>query len=389
MANILTESSYITVNIKDIINNQTPADNGGTPTALAGGEAPSNPGGTTSENPGAQKPEAQNPGAGQPAPAKKGKIDWAKELQTRLENNRKLSKDARESDTEVENKFWMEFYTTVFGDLAPEVNNIRQLKFDIKKLGFKKKENPILAFLAQAHVKKTFIQPGLINNDRYNVLRLAYGKRYVADSEMLAKNNYNLIYCKDWWSKTPEEMENYLKLQQNILPSNAKVYTPGIQDRNIRIFLPSNCSSMTSGNAKLNSIKEVQRTLNLGRGQFSRDKAVSGSGSTNDENGIKTLDDQPEANGAERPESSKADITAALAKFSTKSPAAGALALQHLALTTGNKSAAGALNSEVFAEVRGKDLFAQTLNVQGILKGLNLKSQEAIDTFVQGIIAKY
>lgn len=387
----LNESSYITINIKDIIDNQTPADNGGAPAPTPTGGDKGGTNGGAPEAP--QNGGTQTPAGGQQPAAKKTKIDWSTELQKRLEANRALSKDARVNDSEIEDKFWMEFYTEVFGDLAKEVNNIRQLKLDIKKLGYKKKDNPILAFLAQAYVKKTFIQAGLINNNTYDVLRLMFGKRLVADSEMLAKNNYNIIYCLDFWKKSTEEMKQYLELQKNVLSTNAKVYTQSIQERNIRTFLPPKCSSMTSGSATLNSIREVQRTLNLGKNQLTRDQGTGQSTSKSANGGIDTLDGQTSKGEgqatAENPVSTSEELTSAVAKVSSiGTVAAFASALQYIAFTTGSKTAAAALGEKAFSSVSVKDLSTHSASIQNVLKGLKFGSQESLEAFIKALISE-
>lgn len=371
----LHESSYVTINIKDIIANQTPPEQAGnTPanvdTAAPGDKGPAKPTDGSKNDP-------AKPGD---APAqKKGKVDWAKELQRRLEDNKKLSPEARESDAKIEADFWMEFYTEVFGDLAKEVNNIRQLKLDIKKLGFKKKENPILAFLVQNYVKTKLIQPGLINNDSYNTLRAAFGKRYVADSELMSKNNYNIIYCVDFWTKQTSEGQQYLQLQTNILPPKASIYTQGMQERNIRVFLPPKASSMTSSSAKLNSIREVQRTLNVSKDSFSRSNA------TNDGNsGIQGVDGGQK----EVPASSSEELNGALAYVKSDVPATKAAALQFLAATTGSTTALDALKTGKVSSVTQAEVADAMKAIRPAFKGLKFESGKTLDSFISQISNK-
>lgn len=378
----LHESSYITINIKDIIDNQTPPEQtDNTPasvdTATPGDKGPAKPtdGG---------KNDPAKPGD---APAqKKGKVDWAKELQRRLEDNKKLSQEARESDAKIEADFWMEFYTEVFGDLAKEVNNIRQLKLDIKKLGFKKKENPILAFLVQTYVKTKLIQPGLINNDSYNTLRVAFGKRYVADSELMSKNNYNIIYCVDFWTKQASEGQQYLQLQTNVLPPKASIYTQGMQERNIRVFLPPKASSMTSSSAKLNSIREVQRTLNVSKDSFSRsDAANAGSGGDkSSDSGIQGVD----GGRKETPASSSEELNGALAYIKSDVPATKAAALQFLASTTGSSTALNALKTGKVSSVTQAEVADAMKAIIPAFKGLKFESGKTLDSFISQISDK-
>ena len=387
----LHESSYITINIKDIIDNQTPPEQ--TDNNPAGGDTatPGNtPGKPTDDGKsGPAKPGEEPTKPGDTPAQKKGKVDWAKELQRRLEDNKKLSQEARESDAKIEADFWMEFYTEVFGDLAKEVNNIRQLKLDIKKLGFKKKENPILAFLVQTYVKTKLIQPGLINNDSYNTLRAAFGKRYVADSELMSKNNYNIIYCVDFWTKQASEGQQYLQLQTNILSPKASIYTQGMQERNIRVFLPPKASSMTSSNAKLNSIREVQRTLNVSKDSFSRSDATNnGSGSSNGnksgDGGIQGIDGGQK----ESPASSSEELNGALAYIKSDVPATKAAALQFLASTTGSTTALNALKAGKVSSVTQSEVADAMKTVIPAFKGLKFESGKTLDSFISQISDK-
>lgn len=363
MSEILKESSYITINLKEIISNQTP----GTTNAPTSDEGTPAAGGKTPDAAGGDKG----------AQVKKTKVDWSTELQKRLDANKALSAESREQDAEIKEKFWKEFYTEVFGDLADELLDNLQLRLDIQKFGFKKKNNPILGFLAQTYVKTTLIANGLITDTAYDVLRLAFIKRYVAETEMQTKNGYNLIYCKAFWQlQNKEAMLNYLELQKNILSPKASIYTPEIQNRNIRVFL-TKAPAMTSTSAALNSIREVQRTLGLGKNQFTRGASQDGKeASKHTELGTVDGDDTPENNFSE--------ISVTAGKLETS--AAKAAALQYILLTTGNETAQKALGLEAFAHISAVDMANNTKLAREALKGIKLKSQETINTFVKAIV---
>lgn len=110
-----------------------------------------------------------------------------------------------------------------------------------KILGFKtensKGSNPILAFVVQPVVQEKFLNTGLLNSNSFKAIYNAVAKNLVADSEFFIKNDYNIIYCPDLYSKPAKEIEEYLTLQSNILKTSAKSYDASRQLFNRKVFL--------------------------------------------------------------------------------------------------------------------------------------------------------
>ena len=152
-------------------------------------------------------------------------------------------------------------------------------KKSLRILGFKKddpksKHNPILAFIKQTHVQKLLID-GVLNANTFKGIYNAVAKNLVATSEFFNTNTYNIIYCKDLYTKSAKEIEEYLKLQSSILEVSANAYDAAKQEFNRKIFinitditepeptkrakliLSPNTKSVatTNDNAKLNSLK--------------------------------------------------------------------------------------------------------------------------------------
>ena len=88
-------------------------------------------------------------------------------------------------------------------------------------------------------MQQELIKPGLLNINTFKAIYNAVAKNLVADSEFFAesKSNYNIIYCKDLYSKPAVEMEEYLKLQSEILSPDARSYTARDVIKNKKIFL--------------------------------------------------------------------------------------------------------------------------------------------------------
>ena len=207
MSIYLTESDFLTVDLKTFLNGKQ----GG------GGATP-----TENEPTGRATGNTSSPSTDK---SKSGKIDWAKELKQRLDSNKQLNPESRKSDFEIESQFWLELFRVEWGEeLAPILNSIDLLKKDFKKLGFTKRTNPLWAFLKLKYVQTELLLTKLINSNTYKVLHNVLAKHYVATSELAAKNDYNIIYCRDLYTKPITDMEKYLAKQQKVLPTN--VYLP-------------------------------------------------------------------------------------------------------------------------------------------------------------------
>ncbi len=113
----------------------------------------------------------------------------------------------------------------------------------IRVLGFnltlEKGGNPILAFVNQEYVQKHLLIPGLLNANTFKAIYNAVAKKLVADSEFFSERDYNIIYCKNLYTKSPAEIEKYLRLQsdENLLKTPATIYSAAAQAKNKIVFL--------------------------------------------------------------------------------------------------------------------------------------------------------
>lgn len=252
MSNILHEEAFLIADLKSIINKSTDAGDENVPKGSAGAGSDAKPEAT-----------AEKGGAAAEAAGGDGIKDWGAELERRLAENDKLSPEARVKPFLIEKRFWNEYFTTVFGTkLASALSAIGTLlREDIsdKDLGGFSKENPIVAFISSKHVLKNIIATKLLNVSTYEVIHDILEQDLIPESEFKNgdKNTYNIIYCKDFYTKSPDEMRSYLKIQKAHLGRHSS-YTADIQDLNKRIFL------QLSENTESDTTKRVLAQLEVG-----------------------------------------------------------------------------------------------------------------------------
>lgn len=225
MSERLLEADFLTINLK-AIKQKTATNNNATP---------------TNEQPTTKTAETNNDVAStevQTLPAKEDWITWGKVLKKRLDDNKNMSPEARKTDYEIETKFFEEFFTTNWdGTCAKQLLTIGEpLRRALKVLGFDERVNPILGFIILPEVKE-LLREKLLNINSFKAIFNAVAKKLIAHSEFFKANSYNIIYCKDLYTKTPKEMEAYLTLQSKILEVSASTYSVDIQTKNKKVFL--------------------------------------------------------------------------------------------------------------------------------------------------------
>jgi hypothetical protein len=360
MTTVLLESDFLTVNLGSILNK--PAQKTEAPT-------------------GNDVPKATEPAASTQ------KVDWGKELASRLEANKKMSPESRESEYEIERKFWQEYFTAGWGDANAQLLMALgdQLRSDIKVLGFKKSTNPIIAFLKLSYVQKELLQTELLNKSTYKAIHQAKAKKYVADTEFFRASDYNILYCKDLYNKTATEMVEYFKEQAMVLKPTASRYTLEDQNKNKRVFLlyrknnektvidqakaqlaipDSNLASVKHKTALLNSIKLIQTIIKI-------------SGSVNNTNNYDDEDVQD------------TEISDELAKVivKIKEPAQILAAIQYLSIISNSEKAKKVLMANNFSGVSVEELKAATAKIAGIFTKASLSAVQA-DTLISSLLAK-
>lgn len=220
MSEKLLEADFLTVDLKAITKKSDPAKV--TPKKVAKGSV---------------TPEAQANKLSK-AP-KQPMVNWGKELKKRLDTNKTLDADARETEYDIELAFFNEFFEAYWGPKsAKQLMNIgAPLRQALKALGgFDEKVNPILGFINNNYVREALIKTGLLNVNTYKAIHAAIARKLVAGSQLFSDNNYNIIYCKDLYTKSASDMLKYLELQKSILKPNAESYSPKDLAQNRRVF---------------------------------------------------------------------------------------------------------------------------------------------------------
>ena len=347
MTKTLLESDFLVTDISSFFNKKVQPEEGTKAT-------------TTSN----QNDKPKNVGSTDIAKKRPANFNWEKELQTRLAANKELSPEARQTETEIEQKFWKEFFTNKWpADVAELLDRVvgEQLKKDIRILGFTPKTNPIIAFLKLKYVQDKLIKTKLLNDHTYRAIHNAVAKNLVADSEFFTATDYNIIYCQDLYTKSAGIIEKYLNYQKQNLPTNASKYTLEMQNENKKIFLAIRKLNLS----KLNSTEKAQAIL-----QNDSATKLSVKSANIKLNDIKTIEEILKLNGKIPKEEETEEIDgdnkqtsndAVLKQAnSLKTPAEAYAALQYIAMSTQNSLAQRALSDEKLSGISAEALVAAT-----------------------------
>lgn len=358
MSEKLFEADFLTVNLRSAVNNQVDT----------GTEMPNN-----------------NASAAQQETANSAEvIDWKKELNRRLDANNAKSSDAKQSAFEIESKFFKEFFSANWDEESAKQLMLlgEPLKKVFKVLGFDPMRNPIYKFLTLTYVKDELLKTKLLNVNTFKAIYNAVAQKLIADSEFFTYNKYNIIYCKDLYKRSPEEMLEYLKLQNEIIPRTEKKYTLDMQEKNRRVFIDAMLAEknpirraeilstdaarqdkkiklQAMKSAKLNSIDmaEAIKTHWTNSGSGSRDKShLSSKGQANLASKINT-------------------------------PAQILAAIQFLSMTTDSTEAKKALSNERLGSVSTKNLVKATSAIAEIMPKGALQKSDA-DALVGILLSK-
>lgn len=298
--------------------------------------------------------------------------DWGKILKDRLAANAELDQEARKPEAEIEAAFWDEYFSDGSWDdeVAAKLKAIELLLKDIIKLGFKKQTNPVLAFVRSKWVQNELIKTDLINSNTFKAVHNAIAKRYIADSEFVKANNYNILYCKDLYKKPLVDIVKYLSFQKQSLPTNLSYYNEDTQSRNIRIFLVVGQKSVRQKGAKLNSLKEVEKLLGKhGIEVGSEESTSSAGGASNTKKGL-----------------SRQDLLKVISSLTTV--AQGQAALQYISMATNSTAAKEALKKSLaFKNSSAEELIAASNGIAKYMSGMKISEADAED-LVEKIVAQ-
>lgn len=146
-----------------------------------------------------------------------------------------------------------------FGE--PFTRAIKILGENVDKDGNQVRRNPILAFVAQEEVQASLINTNYLNANTFKAIYNAVAHKLVVDSEFFNSNGYNLIYCPILYKRSAKEIEEYLKLQSEVLKPTATKYDGRLQSLNKKVFIETTDSNnVTMQNAsRLNSLERAKQ----------------------------------------------------------------------------------------------------------------------------------
>ena len=365
MSERLLESDYFTVDLSSLFkkdNSEDTANDTQKETNTTDADEPS------TENTASDASSNTNDNQKKQKTAKPAKVDWAKELERRLAENEALDPETRETEGAVENKFWDDYFADPAWDpeVAKIASTIKLLKKDIKALGFDPKRNAMLAFfMKNKWAKENLIKPGYIDSSKYAVLHNAISKpRMIADSELMIKNKYNIIYCRDLYTKQAKDMETYLALQKNSLSPQASFYNEDTQDRNIRIFLKVGQKDVSKSNAKLNKLSDIETILK--KSGLSAEVDLGSTTAGNNSGASKT-----------GKSIGRNDLLNIINQLSIRQSQA---ALQYLGMSTNNKEVLKYMQKGFdLQNPQGTEMVEASFFVAKLLKGASFLDSEAVD----------
>jgi hypothetical protein len=293
--------------------------------------------------------------------------DWEDELEKRIKENALKDSSHKKSEGEVRNAFWEDYFNANWNSkVAAKLKRIDLLRKDIEDIGFDPLINPLLAFLLRHYVQKLVLED-LINGETFKALNNAVADNYLADSEFVKENAYNILYCRDLYKQPIRDIVEYLRLQKSVLKPNAPAYNKETRTTNIKIFLENGFTSVLDDGAKLNSLDEVKSYLK-GKG-FSTAKSED----TDDSDNTDTTSEDETSTDTSGTSSKKtvADEEKLKEIVSEMSSAEALAALQYIGIHTRAKSALEAIK-KVPKNENIKDVMDATQKVANYFKGLKL-----------------
>lgn len=330
--------------------------------------------------------------------------DWSKELKTRLADNRKLAASERVSDYDVESQFFEDYFynshpTWDTGCAKQLISLGEPIKKVMKVLGFNKKSNPILGFITDRYVINNLIKTKLLNTNTFKAIYDAVANKLIANSELLMANDYNIIYCKDFYKKSADEMSKYIKLQAKVLPPQGEEYSAEDMTRNIKTFFYLDAVKEQDGKERKTAIenlsddialpnaKSSSTTLNkLAFTQIMLGKAVDDEEDEEAGEPVTEVGDKSDTKTGKQPIKVKALVKKLRAGEQKTVKTRFFAALQYINMHTGNSYVYNALKNDIFKDITISDVISASKAVAGIMKNNELAADEARD-FADTVIA--
>lgn len=294
-------------------------------------------------------------------------------LKARLDANNKLSPEARQESYKIESVFFKEFFnkfwdTECANQLFLIGDNLRKI---LKGIGFNAKTNPILAFILQNGVQERLLKTKLLNVDTFKVISSAFVSKKIAHGQFMQERSYNIIYCADLYRKPLKEMEEYIKLQHEILVASGSSlkYSAAIINKNRMVFYAVPGINEPDINKRVAALEKVPvdklpKAENATLNSIASAKAIDEKlGGVSHETKVTTL--------------ASSDITALADKLDTNPKRLAAI--MSLSITTNNDEAKAAAVSKKFKGITTDELRQATIEIAPIMpKGQLSKSSTSV-----------
>jgi hypothetical protein len=314
--------------------------------------------------------------------------DWRVELKNRLDKNKQMSKESRKTEYEIKNSFFKEYFTWL---TSGDTTLIKQLMYlgkalqdDLIKWGFKETVNPVVAFIKQSYVINNLLKPGLLHSNTYKIIHEAIVNKWIVDSDFVDFKDYNIIYCKDFYKKSLDQMRDYLMLQSQVLNPSSARYTQKTKIINKQIFFHIEGIDETDPRKYIELIKKSSFENAEGKTRVLATPAHKG---TLNKLGLaKSL--RSVLTGYNEPKQSHLSANGQqmlVDKLNT--PAKRLAAIQYLSISSDSNKAKAALSSDKFGGVTVDKLIQATQEVSKILSGYGKISTKDANALVDSLLS--
>ena len=296
-------------------------------------------------------------------------------------------------EAELSDAFFKKFFIDNWGkELAKKLELLGEpLKKVIRVIGVDVKRNPILGFMLQDFAKER-LTDGSLNVLTFKAIYNAVAKNLVADSEFFKTNDYNIIYCKDLYTKSAAEIEKYLISQKDILKPSARTYTEADTVKNKLVFFDAYKTNALDIEKRAENVKDLYNLYKDGKLQRNRLPSALNSNTTlkslnlsaKIKNKILGTSDEGDSKNSNAYMSTKAAEAVA---SQLKTPAECFAAIQHFSITTDVVEAKQALKHEKFRNLGGESIAQATAKVSPYLKKGTLPDKE-VKALIAAIIDK-
>lgn len=137
------------------------------------------------------------------------------------------------------------------------------LVLEFERRGFSTKVNPYIHFFRQKFVIEKLLKNKKLNKGVFSAISEAVLNKKIAMRELIKTNNYNIIYCLDFYTKNEADAYKYLE-QQNLILKCSKNPSNTDKQQNIeRLFGDADADIETAKLLDLSNLKKIDTENSL------------------------------------------------------------------------------------------------------------------------------